>query len=182
MPEMKKDVIICDLDGTLASMEWRRHFVADPSHKKQDWVSFFNGIPFDAVVPEVKKMLEDYAAQGFTIIYVSARPDNYRKPTMDWLHKHECPPGKLVMRRSNDMRADEKVKQDILNQKLPKDRIFKVIDDRPQVQQMWESNGLDVVKVTDPNIKPAILNQDENTAALLEAAARKIAEATYAPR
>lgn len=155
-------------------MEWRRHFVSDPNHKKQDWVSFFNGIPFDAVVPEVKKMLEDHVAQGGEVIYVSARPETYRKQTTDWLHKHDCPVGKLVMRPANDMRADEKVKQDILDQKLPKDRILRVIDDRPQVQRMWEENGLEVVKVTDPNIKPAILNQ--NVAELMESAAVRISE------
>jgi len=188
---MDQQVIICDLDGTIASCEWRRHFVEpEPPSRHKDWTSFFRGIPFDPVVPEVKKMLEDYEANGFKIVYVSARPDYTRPQTIAWLTKHSCPGGppfELYMRASGDSRHDPEVKQDILNGALAKyfkaGLIHKVVDDRPQVIEMWKRNGLDVHQVYDPGLKPAIFRDADgegsdaayaSVSRLLEEAAMRI--------
>lgn len=150
--------IICDLDGTLCSVEWRRHFVEkDPP----DWKSFFAGIPFDPVNPEVLAKLKQFDAEGYKINYVSARPDSYRKQTAAWLDKHGCPKGNLVMRSQADHRPDEQVKQDILDENFDVNNIHMVLDDRPQVIKMWKENGINVDEITDPGIIPDILKQSE---------------------
>lgn len=157
---MPKDLVLCDLDGTAASVEWRRHFVEqDP----KDWKSFFAGIPFDPPVPAVRSMLRDYVAEGCEVIYVSARPADYRKVTSDWLHKHGFPRGKLLMRASGDFRPDEQVKQELLDTQLPKERIRVVVDDRPKVLQMWSANGLETIKVVDPGLEPTIAPRELGT-------------------
>lgn len=155
--EPGKDVI-CDLDGTLCSIEWRRHFVTDG---QDDWKSFFAGIPFDPVNPEVLAKLKQFEREGFQINYVSARPDQYRKQTAAWLDKHGCPKGQLIMRSQRDMRPDEQVKQDILDENFDVDNVHVVLDDRPQVIKMWKSNGIEVIEITDPGLQPAILNQSK---------------------
>jgi hypothetical protein len=50
------------------------------------------------------------------------------------------------MRRGGDHRPDDMVKEEILAL-LPKERIVKVIDDRPRVIAMWKKHGLDVMEV-----------------------------------
>ena len=45
------------------------------------------------------------------------------------------------MRENGDYRSDDIVKQEILDLCFDKDNIELVIDDRPRVVRMWESNG-----------------------------------------
>jgi predicted kinase len=128
----EKGWILCDLDGTLAYVEHRRHFVQqDP----KDWKGFFEAMTVDPVRMEVSRMVTDYHNEGYGIIYVSARPEQYRQKTENWLAHNALGFGfTLLMRREGDTRPDTEVKKQILDTYFPdKSCIFKVIDDRPQV-------------------------------------------------
>jgi len=140
--EYKKgdEVIICDLDGTLCDIEHRRHFV---SQTPKDWKGFFGGIPDDTIREEVAEMV-----RGKNVIFVSARPENYRTQTEEWLLRHGFI-NLLLMREVNDKRSDIEVKEEIYNKYLKNLKITKVIDDRPSVIRMWQSKGLNVVDVGD---------------------------------
>lgn len=142
----KKSVILCDLDGTLCDIEHRLHFVKGET---KDWKSFFNGIPEDKPRQDVVDRVISEYNKGKEIIFVSARPDTYKKETMDWLTKHNlsfCIT--LIMRGGTDRRPDTEVKKDILNRYFKdKSVIDYVIDDRPSVIRMWKEEGLDVVDV-----------------------------------
>lgn len=138
--------ILCDLDGTLCNLDHRLHFV---KQEKKDWSGFFEGIPNDAVYAETRDKLLDYQNLGHKIIYVSARPDNYRKETEEWLKRNGCDIHfTLLMRSAQDSRKDVDVKRDILN-KYFKDRttIHAILDDRPSVIRMWREEGLNVIDV-----------------------------------
>lgn len=141
--------IICDLDGTLCDITHRLHYVKnineDPNFKK-DWKGFFNGIANDKVRPEIRARLIEKYNKGKNIIYVSARPETYRKETEAWLAKHNLTfAWTLIMRGSKDGRPDTEVKRDILNKYFPnKKAISLVIDDRPSVIRMWKEEGLEV--------------------------------------
>lgn len=142
-------VIICDLDGTLCDITHRLHYVKninDNPEFKKDWKGFFSGIAGDK--PRklvVDKLIEEYN-KGTNIIYVSARPETYRKETEAWLAKHNLSFGwTLIMRPANDKREDTEVKKDILKKYFPnKKAISLVIDDRPSVIRMWREQGLEV--------------------------------------
>ena len=135
---MKGDkVIICDLDGTLCDIEHRRHFVAQTP---KDWKGFFEGISEDTLREEVAEMV-----RSKNVLFVSARPENYRKETEDWLRKHGFI-NMLIMREAGDKRPDTEVKSDIYDKYLKNLDIVEVIDDRPCVIKMWQEKGL---KVTD---------------------------------
>lgn len=151
---MSSPVIICDLDGTLCSIKWRSGFVERPEGEKKDWKSFFAGIPFDRPNTEVLDYLKDWALRGGKIFYVSGRPSDYRKETVDWMAKHLIPHGTLLMRRSGDFRPDHEVKEEILDQYLKDKDIHLVLDDRQSVIDMWERRGLKVLKISDPGIAP----------------------------
>lgn len=137
----KKDVLV-DMDGTLADVEHRRHFVNGEG--KKDWNGFFEAMDSDPVRKDVAEMVDHYAAQGCNIVIVSARPEKYRDRTVAWLHKNIIPFQTIIMRANGDSRDDVIVKQGILDSHFKKDNIEAVIDDRPRVIRMWESNGLKV--------------------------------------
>lgn len=144
----KKGFIICDLDGTLCDITHRLEFVKGEG--KKDWKSFFAGISKDELRLDTFKKLCSYKEEGYSIVFVSARPSDYRKETEDWLTEQlgELEYETLIMRQAGDRREDTEVKQGVLN-KYFKDKslIHKVLDDRPSVIRMWRENGLDVIDV-----------------------------------
>ena len=149
-PDPEKGYVICDLDGTLCDIKHRLHFAKS---EPKDWKSFFGGIPQDKLREDVLAHLVDYSDDGYDIIFVSARPEGYKKQTLVWLVQNladRLPKGflTLIMRKSADKRPDVEVKQDILNSYFnDKSKIKVVIDDRPSVIRMWRENGLEVIDV-----------------------------------
>lgn len=161
-----KGFVLCDLDGTLCDITHRLGFVRQ---EPKDWEGFFCGLVSDSVRINVREMLVDFVTQGYDLVFVSGRPDTYKTQTLAWLNDSnffpawvyapdafvgECEDGSsvlfrsLMMRRGSDRRPDYIVKQEILRQNFPdKSLIYKVIDDRPSVIEMWKENGLDVIDV-----------------------------------
>lgn len=140
-------VIICDLDGTLCDIKHRLHHVQEG---KKDWQAFFVGIPKDTLRSEVAKQIHKLQEETKAeIILVSARPENYRTITEEWLQKRSVPYMTLIMRRAGDKRPDTEVKEEIYEKYLKRLDIVKVFDDRPSVIRMWREKGLDVEDVGD---------------------------------
>lgn len=158
-------VVVCDLDGTLADIEKRRHFVQG----EKKWKEFFEAIPTDTlrkeVLAQVKKVALEHSAK---IILVSARPENYRRVTTEWLvsngiclverpghgiwsidPKDRMPYELLIMRDSNDTRPDTEVKADIVDKYLSKLNIVAWFDDRPSVIRTIREKGINVIDVGD---------------------------------
>lgn len=140
-------VVICDLDGTLCDIEHRLHFAHS---EPRDWKSFFAGIPNDQLRLDVNNKVSEVLTQdvGTRLIFVSARPENYRMATEKWLdnnffYNHTA----LIMREKNDKRPDTEVKSDIYDKYLKNLNIIKVFDDRPSVIRMWREKGLNVEDV-----------------------------------
>ncbi len=143
--------VVCDLDGTLCDISHRLPFVQNlPEGQKKDWKSFFSAIEFDVLRTEVLDKLLALEEQGSKIIFVSARPDTYRKQTEAWLEKvlKGYPLGfTLIMRDSRDKRDDTLVKSEIYEKFLKHLNVVKVFDDRPSVIRMWREKGLEVEDV-----------------------------------
>jgi predicted kinase len=146
VPAPEKGWILCDIDGTVADLTHRRHFV---EQEKKDWKGFFEAMSGDTVILSTTKILIDFYNEGYGIIYVSARPEDYREQTLNWLEANCLNfPFTILMRSSGDKRPDVEVKRDILHRYFPdKSVIKKVIDDRPSVIRMWKEEGLDVIDV-----------------------------------
>lgn len=146
--------ILCDIDGTLANLEHRRHYVREG---KKDWKGFFGEMDNDTLREEIWKQVDDTAMaareQGkkVYVFLVSARPETYRKTTEAWLDRMGIKDyTALFMRREGDSRDDSIVKREILNAYFKdKSKIIKVFDDRPRVIRMWREEGLEVVDVGD---------------------------------
>jgi len=143
-----KGYVLCDLDGTLADVSGRLHYLHVSEGEKKNWDGFFSEISQDPIRQDVLAMLKDFVERKYTIVFVSARPDKYRAVTERWLEKTGIPYLTLIMRRSNDRRPDNEVKEGMLNTYfLDKSLIHRVIDDRPRVIAMWRENGLEVIDV-----------------------------------
>lgn len=147
-------IIICDIDGTIADCEHRRHYITT---KPKDHDAFYAGVrddkPIGNVIVLLLSLLErDYAPPSVT--FVTGRPERIRKDTEWWLaeYLHLYPEHyQMFMRKDRDYRQDYLVKQDILDKHIDKSKVWVVLDDRDQVVQMWRRNGLTCLQVAEGN-------------------------------
>jgi len=148
-----KDIIVCDLDGTLCDISHRTHWVQVPSGVRKNWDAFFSEVPNDTVNEAVAEVLERFQDK-YKIIFCSGRPERCRSDTMQWLHEHTDlfnydKELYLYMREDGDFRRDDIVKQEILYKYIDRDRVLFVLDDRDQVVDMWRRNGLHCFQVAE---------------------------------
>ncbi len=121
-----KDVILFDLDGTLALVEHRFHFIAS---QKKDWHGYFAACvddPPNSPIIQVCRALHD---TGHEIWIVSGRSSEVRAETEVWLAAQGVPYTQLVMRRMGDRRPDNTLKHRwLVDGTLPRERIAMVFD------------------------------------------------------
>lgn len=130
----KKDIIICDLDGTLALLNGRNPYDASNCHE-------------DEINHAVASIL-----RGRDVIFTSGRKEAYREPTLRFLdkvqEKYPFNMVKLIMREDNDNRKDDIVKGEMfIDQIYPYYNVSFVLDDRDQVVHMWRQFGLSCMQV-----------------------------------
>ncbi len=149
--------VIFDIDGTLSSSKWREWLVL---LEKPKWKQFFTGIPFDPVIPEIAALTTSLR-KDTKIFLITARPDAYRIPTVDWLTKYGIQYNGLLMRRNDDHRPADVVKAEIFERQLgmlPTEWIH-VFEDNFSCIEMWMSLGLSVTACKDPHLTPPLFNQ-----------------------
>lgn len=146
-------VVLCDIDGTIADIKHRLHFVQKPADAgddwKKDWKGFFRFMEDDLVREEVRKILIQFYNEGKTVIFMSARPEMYKDITLRWLQEHFLTfAWTVIMRKNGDKRPDTDVKKQMFEEHFPdKKCIHVVIDDRPAIIRLWESMELPVLDV-----------------------------------
>lgn len=143
-PKNEKGIVCCDVDGTIADCEHRKHYLLG---EKKDWDGFYSEIEKDPPRLDVIAQVDEYRKKGHPIVLVSGRPDNYREATERWLKKHGFEYEVLLMRRAGDKRPDTDVKKEIYDKCLKKYVIECVFDDRPRIINMWREQGLEVFDV-----------------------------------
>ena len=136
--------IIFDLDGTLANIDHRTHFVRGG---KRDWDSFFRNCPYDLPVDHVIAAFNAHLAAGHRVRIWSGRSDIVRAETEDWLQHHAgIDPCYLEhMRAEGDNTPDVELKRYWLNQ--AEHRPDLVYDDRQRVVDMWRVEGVPCFQV-----------------------------------
>jgi FMN phosphatase YigB (HAD superfamily) len=155
-----KRAIIFDLDGTLALIDHRRHFVegdatlsVDEAEKwRPDWDAFFEACDKDtpnAQVVALYKLLYLIPDIDSRVMIFSGRSESVREKTHDWFSRHRIPlPDRFLMREEGDFTPDEQLKEQWLR-KLQAEGYFvqMVFDDRQKVVDMWRRNGITCLQV-----------------------------------
>ena len=107
------DCFICDIDGTVADLTHRRHWVQD---KPKNWKAFKEGILDDTPIEWVIQTVLYLQKQGLEMIMCSGRGEEQREVTEKWLTNHGLYPVKLYMRTEGDYRSDDIIKSELLDQ------------------------------------------------------------------
>jgi predicted kinase len=136
-PEGKKpQAIWVDIDNTLSNTSHREHFLRNG---KKDWKGFFANMDKDPVNMWCKQLI-DGMSNVCHILICSARPENYRQQTEDWLKSHNINYDQLIMRNRQDRRNDSIVKEIMYEFEIRTkyDLLFSVDDRKRVIDKMRE--------------------------------------------
>lgn len=138
--------IIVDIDGTIADLEHRLHYVKRPK-KDKDYKSFFAEMHKDTPKKEVIDIIISLS-KDYHIVFLTGRPEKCRSVTTWWLWNH-IPESKysfnwgMLMRPDDDSTPDAELKAQIYEEQIKKRfDVIAVFDDRQSVVDMWRKKGL----------------------------------------
>lgn len=135
---MTDEIVIFDIDGTLADVSERIHHVRK---RPKNWPAFFQGMAQDKAIHSMVRLCNILYASGLQIILCSGRNEEHRAQTVEWLAKQGVNYHDLLLRKDNDRRPDSVVKREMLEM-IDKSKILFVVEDRSHVVEMWRSEGL----------------------------------------
>jgi hypothetical protein len=148
----KPNIVIADLDGTIALIDHRRHWLDAERHLEmtsdERWRKFFAESVNDQPNWPVIYTLQALQRAGYYIHVFSGRSDEVREQTIDWIEAFNVPYHHLRMRVAGDFTPDEELKRQWIEEYKP-EHILCVFDDRPKVIRMWKGLGLFVFNCGD---------------------------------
>jgi hypothetical protein len=147
----KKDVVIFDLDGTLALIDKRRE-LATKENGKINWKIFHDpkNIKLDVPNIPVVRMAQIFSESSLLIVIFSGRSDTTEAATRSWLDDNDVPHDSLIMRphRTRAFTPDEVLKKGMLDDApFDAEDVMMVIDDRQKVVDMWRGLGMTCAQV-----------------------------------
>jgi FMN phosphatase YigB (HAD superfamily) len=135
-----KPAIIFDMDGTLVDVTSVRHHILD--RRRRNYYAFHYGSLFCPPIYWVADEVHNYRKVGFEIIVVTARREEWRELTTNWLDTHGIPYTEIHMRGQNDDRKDKLVKGDILDRILVNYDVKHAYDDNPSIIELWRERDI----------------------------------------
>lgn len=151
MNAMQRKTYIVDVDGTLADLTHRLHFIQGPT---KEWDKFFDACVDDAPIRDVIDVVRTLGLCQLgsdplpEIIYLTGRPERVRRETQIWMSQYFLPTGRLIMRRDGDHRPDTQAKRELMEDILAEGgRIAGVFEDRVSVVKLWREMGLTVFQL-----------------------------------
>ncbi|MEX0597520.1 MAG: polynucleotide kinase [Candidatus Paceibacterota bacterium] len=142
---------IFDIDGTLALIEHRRHWVTS---KPKNWGAFNSQMHLDTPNQPIINIARKLFNSGMIVNVASGREGTptSRKVTEKWLEENGISYANLWMRQAGDFRRDDIVKEEILDNILASGFYPEIIfDDRDQVVAMWRRRGFVCCQVAEGN-------------------------------
>ena len=145
MGEMKYNVL-CDIDHVISDAAWRDGLLQSA---EVDYDDYHYQSRYDKPHHEIVTLLRSLASTRlYYIVGLTARPEKWRKQTMDWMLKHEVPMDALLMRPDKSYDPSPKVKTDLVMDHYPNrfHRIAFVIDDRDDVVEAFRALNINTIQ------------------------------------
>ena len=133
-----KNIVICDIDGTVANNDHRQHLLQG----FKTWDKFFGALDKDTPIQEEINYVKQLNQNGKEIVFITGRPERYRKKTTAWLENYFDFEIKVLMRKDNDIRDKVSVKKDIFRENFSKEEIFITIENDKDLVALWRGLGL----------------------------------------
>jgi hypothetical protein len=133
-------IIVIDIDDTLADTTWREGLI-----KEEGWDAFHAAGANDKPIRAMQTLIDALCDTSIIteIVALTARPEKWRKQTMDWLVKHNIYVDELIMRPDNDFAPSRVFKLRIAKEQMADrwDKIGLIIDDHEEVCAAFRAEG-----------------------------------------
>jgi hypothetical protein len=136
-----KNIILCDIDGTVANNDHRQHFLEG----KKDWDGFFDALDKDKPIHKIIDKIIREHQNGKNIIFLTGRPERYRGSTLVWLEKFFDFNISMLMRKNNDQRNKLIIKMEIFESNFNNAEIDYVLDNDNELLEMWRDIGISTI-------------------------------------
>jgi hypothetical protein len=124
----RRRIVLVDVDHVITDAFWR-----DPMLLERDWDAYHMASVDDKPDKDIRLLLESLSVFGnLWIVGLTARPEKWRKMTMDYMLKHDVPMNELLMRPNDCYDPSPKVKVDLINKHYADqmEEIMFVIEDK----------------------------------------------------
>ena len=145
-----KDIVICDIDGTVSLVGERLKYLRETP---PDWDAFYNDCFDDEPITEMCALVANLRRTGYRIIFCTGRRDTVREKTEKWIQKYISAAftlPRILMRPANDHRHDVEVKPELLDKYLTveeRERIAFILEDRNSMVDKWRELGYRCLQV-----------------------------------
>lgn len=137
------NIILCDIDGTVANNDHRQHFLEG----KKDWDGFFSELVNDLPIQIIIDKVIQEQANGKEIVFLTGRPERYRYSTTLWLKEYFDFEFKLLMRNDGDQRNKLEIKKEIFKKNFKSDEVYCVFENDYELIKMWKELSLLTIEV-----------------------------------
>jgi phosphoglycolate phosphatase-like HAD superfamily hydrolase len=127
--EPRPDVAVFDVDGVLADVSHRRHFISG----RRNWPAFFAAAGDDAPLRTGIDLARAAHDKGLELVFLSGRPEHLRGVTDQWFERYDVPAGELVLRPARDRSPATDLKLRLLRRLSRDRRIVFFVDDDTEV-------------------------------------------------
>ena len=93
-----RQAILVDVDGFLSDQSPRLHYIEKHNRTDEDWIDFFSEQHLDKPIQHNVEILLGYFNDGFTIILLTSRPQEYDQELKKWLSEHNIPAHMIISR------------------------------------------------------------------------------------
>lgn len=136
-----KNIIICDIDGTLCTDEHRNHILHEGERNDEAWRKYFDLCDKDPPVQAVIQLVTCMAYCGHEVHLFTARIERTRKKTIDWLARHNVPYSSITF-RPEDSRVQDNILKTAWADKLGgPEKVLFILEDRQRVVDAWRLAG-----------------------------------------
>ena len=143
-----RDIVICDLDGTLALDDHRHHFL---EHTPRKWKEYFELCHLDEPNHAVVQLVRILNAARKKIYILTGRSEDVKEKTVAWLHQHGIVYEHLEMRRTDSRTDDHMLKLQWVEALGIGCRVWAVLEDRDRVVKAWRTAGYSCLQVREGN-------------------------------
>lgn len=141
----ESDIVIFDLDGVLADVRHRIHYVDPKVSKKLNWDIFFEECVNDIPNKDMIKLLKVFVEKGYRIYILSGRSTAVKKETLEWFDYYNIPFDFMFLRPIKNYEMDYKLKKKWIEEIIGlegKYKVFMVFDDNEENIEMFRNAGI----------------------------------------
>ena len=137
---MAPDLVIFDLDGTLANVKHREPLIDGTF---AGWHRYNCACIDDTLYSRVAEVAKALNRQGYAFWVASGRPVEMMAATRYWFHAYCVVPDRIILRPVGDERPSAELKRSWLHDgTIPRECVLCVFDDDPAAVAMWRAEGL----------------------------------------